>query len=461
MKKIQKPLKSLVSLALGTMISTTVHAGAFSLYTEGSGAAIGNFAAGIAAEGADASIGWYNPAGLVLLDEQQAVFSGIGVFPSAKLTGTSTFETPFLPSYNQSFNDLKASKNAFVPAFHYALPLGKRAVFGLSVVSPFGLSTEYSNLSPVRYAATFTELLTTNVSPQIGGLLTDNFSVGVGLDFQWSRVKFNRILGAPTLLQAGGNSPYAFDSLSYNRGHSFAMGFHAGILGQFNDSHTRIGLNYQSKMKHKFHGYSELTGRLADPELMNPGAKFRSDTLFSNDIEFPDIVTLSGYHDVNDRLAVLGSVVYTGWNVFSQTVLNNVAAFSPGAGRVIVNSTTAQDYQNAWRLAVGANYHVNDKLMMRVGGGFDQTPTINAERDMRLPDADRWALSLGAHYQLWSNVGLDAGYTYLFAKDDSVVNKTDALGESSYTVNARGRNHAHLVGVQAVWAIDKETVPTK
>ncbi|KTD21845.1 long chain fatty acid transporter [Legionella londiniensis] len=457
---MHKPLKSVVSLAV-MMASATALAGGFSLYTEGSAVAIGNYAAGVAAEGSDASIGWYNPAGLVLLDEQQAVFSGIGVFPNTKISGVSTFSTPGLPPYSQRFSDLEASKSAFVPAFHYARPLGQRAVFGFSVVSPFGLSTEYSNTSPVRYAATFTELLTANVSPEIGGLLTDNFSVGAGVDLQWSQVKFNRILGAPTLLQAGGLSPFAFDSLSYNKGHSFAVGFHAGVLGMFNDRHTRIGLNYQSKMKHTFHGYSELTGRLADPLTRNPLAKFRSDALYSNDIEFPDVVTLSGYHDVNDRLAILGSVVYTGWDVFKLTVLNNVAAFSPAVGQVIVNSTTVQNYQNAWRFALGANYHVNDKLMMRLGGGYDQTPTIDAQRDVRLPDADRWALSIGAHYQAWPCVGFDAGYTYLFAKDDPTINKTDTLGTSTYNVNATGKTHAHLVGIQAVWTIDKEIAPTK
>lgn len=460
----KKPVRTMVSTAVTAMlVSSVVSAGGFSLYTEGSGAAIGNFAAGIAAEGADASIGWYNPAGLVLLDKPQLVLSGVGVFPSTKISGISTFETEGYSPYIQTFNNLQAGKNALVPALHYAHPLGDRATFGLSIVSPFGLSTEYATTSPVRYAATFTELLTVNVSPELGGKLTENFAIGAGLDLQWSQVKFNQILGSPASLQAGNVNPRMLDSLSYNKGRSFGVGFHAGILGMFNQNHTRVGVNYQSKMPHSFDGYSELRGRLADDVLTDPTATFRSDNLLSNDIDLPDVLTVSVYQDVNQKLALLGSVVYTGWGVFKETQLKNVAAFSLEAGgRTLLNVTNPQDYRNSWRFAVGANYHVNDQWMMRVGGGYDETPTSDAERDVRLPDADRWALSLGAHYQMRPCLGFDIGYTYLFANKDSFINKTNILNESTtYVVNARSKPHAHLVGLQAVWTIDKEEVKTK
>ncbi|WP_165474683.1 outer membrane protein transport protein [Legionella nagasakiensis] len=464
MKRMQTPVRTAISAAIGAMLtSSAVNAGAFSLYTEGSTTAIGNYAAGIAAEVADASTGWYNPAGLVFLGKQQVLLSGVGVFPSTKLSGSSTFTTIGLPSYTQTFNNLQASKDAFVPAFHYALPLADRAAFGLSIVSPFGLSTEYSNSSPVRYAATFTELLSVTVSPELAGKLTDNFAIGAGLDLQWAQVKFNRMLGAPTLLQPFGMPPTALDSLSYNKGYSFGVGFHAGVLAMFNDQHTRVGLNYQSRMNHTFDGYSQLTGPLADvPFFADGSATFRSDNLYSNDIQFPEVVTLSAYQDVNERLALLGSVVYTGWNVFKTIQLNNVAASSPLTGPVIVTSTSTQNYRDAWRFAVGANYRVNEQWMMRVGGGYDQTPTIDAERDVRLPDADRWALSVGAHYQMRPCLGFDVGYTHLFASGDTTINKTEPLGTTSaYNVTARGKPHANLVGIQAVWTIDKEEVPTK
>lgn len=464
-----KPIKTTISIAVvGIIVNQTTFAGSFSLYTEGSAAAVGNFAAGVAAEGADASIGYYNPAGLVLLHQKQAVLSGVGVLPSSKLTGTSTFTTViedelFIPPYIQSFSNLQGAKKAVVPALHYAQPLGDRATFGISIYSPFGLSTDWGEESPVRYAGTLTELMTGNVSPEIGGRLTEHWAIGAGLDLQWAQVKFNQIIGSPAalqLLQEGGSDVTAttLDSLSFNQGHSFGVGAHAGVLGMFNDNHTRIGLNYQSQIKQQFNGRSTLTRRLADPALTDASACFQNNTLASNEISLPDITTVSIYQDVNTRLALLGSAVYTGWNSFTTIQLNQVAAYSNDLqSTALVNSTVIEDYRNTWRFALGANYHFNNQWMLRVGGGYDQTPTVDAHRDIRLPDANRWALSVGGHYQMRPYLGFDLGYTYLWAQDDPIVNNTTILdATSSYNVDATAKVHAQLVGLQAVWTIDHD-----
>jgi len=465
------------SIAMSLMLyGASGYAGGFSLYTEGSVVAIGNYAAGIAAEAADASIGWYNPAGLVLIKQQQALLGGIGVFPSTELTGTSTYTLlpPLAPvTYMQPFSNLQGAENAVVPSLHYALPLGERATFGLSIVSPFGLSTNYGLTSPVRYAATLSKLQTVNVAPELGGKLSDNWSIGGGLDLQYATVKFNSIIGSPPLAEAYAPSqPMYLDSTSKNSGSSFGVGFHAGVLGVFNAEHTRVGVNYQSRMHHNFYGVSSLTGRLADASVMltDPMAQVTTNTLFSNGIELPDVLTISGYQDINTRLAILGSVVYTGWSSFNKIVLNNVVIpYGPGTGEppILLDNTTIEDYRDVWRFAVGANYRLMPQWLLRGGIGYDQTPTTDAHRDVRLPDADRFALSIGTHYQVKPNWGFDIGYTYLFARGNSTIDNTIMLPDSkslpaiaSYNVNANVQAHAQLVGLQVVWT-DQSGVETK
>lgn len=464
---MQKPIKSIIGAAVVAMMaSSAAKAGSFSLYTEGSPAAIGNYAAGIAAEASDASTGWYNPAGLPLLREQQAVLGIIGIAPVSKLTGTSTFATQGFPRpFVQHFEDLNGGKSAFVPSLHYARPLGENAAFGLSVIAPFGLATLWDREGPLRYAATTSNLVTLNVSPEIGGRLMDCFSLGAGIDLQYARVRFNSVLGSPALLQASGAPPDTLDSLSYNRGQSFGVGFHAGVMGLFNDEHTRIGLNYQSQVRHRFNGWSRLHGRLASlsPILSpvavlraNSDAVFWSNSLASNTIIFPDVTTLSAYQDITDRLALLGSVVYTGWNSFKTLELDRVAAYAPGLGQVPVTAVTTENYRNTWRYALGANYNITEALMLRVGGGYDQTPTNSTFRDIRVPDANRWALSVGTHYQVQPAIGIDIGYTHLFATGRSHINRTIIAGAGSlYTVRARNNSYADLLGVQVVWTIDQ------
>ncbi|MCW8410276.1 outer membrane protein transport protein [Legionella sp. PATHC035] len=486
MKNMHKPLRTLVNAAVISVLAAAggAHAAGFSLYGEGAGYAVGNYAAGSAAEAADASTGWYNPAGLALLREQQVVFGGIGIFPTLKMDGSSTFTTstglppPFPPvvQYVQNFEGVDGSYDAFVPSFHYALPLGERTTFGLSVTAPFGLATDWAPDSPVRYSATYTEILTTNISPELGTRLTEHFALGAGLDLQWARAKFNQMIGAPTLFLLLQEDPAKVDSLSYNKASSWGVGFHVGAMGMFNDNHTRIGLNYQSRVRHVFYGHSRFSGILANNNfelvfpILPPSASRTNDDLFSNPQEFPDVVTLSAYQDINDKLALLGSVVYTGWGVFKNIQLNNVAVPNIGAPpffnvtQANIESNVIQDYHDSWRVALGANYWVNPKLMLRLGGGYDQTPTNDTFRNIRLPDVDRWAVAVGAHYQWRPNVGVDVGYTHLFAGSRPDVNSFQALSTTSeYNVNIDGGNFAaDLVGAQLTWVIDKvPEAPTK
>jgi long-chain fatty acid transport protein len=476
MNMLKKPIVNVLSLAVMSILATNANAGGFALYTESSVPALGNYAAGAAAEAADATTGWYNPAGLALIHSTQAVVGGIGVFPSTKLSGMSTYSTPPAPNYVQTFTNVDGSKDGFVPSFHAALPIGDRATLGLSIVSPFGLATQWDQTSPVRYEATFTEIITMNISPELGARLTDNFAIGGGIDLQYARVKFNRMIGSPALLSALGANPASMDSLSYNKGHSNGVGFHAGVMGMFNDNHTRIGLNYQSEVEHEFNGYSQLQGPFAFPGLnirdsvsraaaINADAKFRYDGLVSNSIDLPQVITLSAYHDINEKFALLGSVVWTGWHSFKDIELNGIAAAAPvpisraniTIAQVVVNSTASENYKDAWRAALGANYRYNEKLMLRVGGGYDETPTNNVDRDVRLPDANRWALSVGARYQVRPNIAVDFGYTHLFNADTATVDKTDLIGASSYRVTANGKPFADLVGLGAVWTLDQPT----
>jgi long-chain fatty acid transport protein len=473
---MHKPLRTLVSAAvLGVFTTGAAHAAGFALYGESAGYTTGNYAAGAAAEAADASTGWYNPAGLALLHKKEAVFGGVGIFPTIQMDGSSTFNTAGLPPYREYYRGLAGDYNGFVPSSHFALPVGERTTLGLSVTAPYGLATDWKPSSPVRYSATFTELLTANISPEFGTQVSEHFAIGAGMDFQWSRVKFNQMVGAPALFDFLGEDPSIVDSSSKNKGASWGLGFHAGILAMFNDNHTRIGVNYQSRVRHVFNGHSFFKGRLAnDFDLVSPELPasnvWKNYDLFSNSIAFPDVVTISGYQDVNEKLALLGSVVYTAWGTFKDIQLNNVPVpnisqtppFAVSQANAI--SSVAENFTDAWRVAIGANYRFNDRVMLRVGGGYDQSPTNNRDRNIRLPDVDRWAVAVGGHYQMKPNLGFDLGYTHLFPGSRPSIHSYQQLSSSSsYSVDSnKGKFAADLVGGQVVWVLDKvETAPMK
>ncbi|MFL6564532.1 MAG: OmpP1/FadL family transporter, partial [Burkholderiales bacterium] len=86
-------------------------------------------------------------------------------------------------------------------------------------------------------------------------------------------------------------------------------------------------------------------------------------------------------------------------------------------------STLTFNFDDTWRLSVGANYKLSQPWTLKVGLAYDQTPVPNAEsRTVRLPDSDRYWLSLGAKYQASRNGAIDFGYTYIQASDANINN---------------------------------------
>ncbi len=448
------PALSLVVASSLLGVSSAAFASGFQLF-EGNASSVTNFGAGGAAIAEDASTSYYNPAGLTRINQTQFLFSVIGVSFDTEFTGTSVWRNidQSTPDYTQT-GTVKGGKFTPVPAMHFAMPINEKLFAGVSVTAPFGLATEYDADSFVRYAATKTKLVTIDVSPAVGYKVNDTISIGAGLDWQYAKVEFNSVGGIPDF-----SDPLFFDSTSENSGHDSAIGWHGGVLLAFNHDATRVGFNYQSQVNHTVHGTSELHGELANG--LTGGTQVSDD--LNGRFHLPSTATLSVFHKIDPTWSVMGSVLRTNWSVFKQIQLNNVAGvnadtFEPDNTVVV---TSNQNYRDTWRFVAGVDHHYNAKLLLRAGVGYDQSPVNNRDRDIRLPDGDRVAVSMGMSYQITPKIAFDLGYTHLFVKDKD-INNSLANGNSvttgspagtntitqSVDVIGRSRTSANLVGAQ-------------
>jgi long-chain fatty acid transport protein len=84
---------------------------------------------------------------------------------------------------------------------------------------------------------------------------------------------------------------------------------------------------------------------------------------------------------------------------------------------------------------------------MRAGLAYDQSPVPNAQdMSVRLPDNDRYWLSLGASYQA-SPVGrFDVGYSFLTVKDADI--NSDQTARARGIVKGTYEGRVHIVSVQ-------------
>jgi long-chain fatty acid transport protein len=382
------------------------------------------------------------------------VVSGDVINTDIKFDGSNTWSGPPLADYTQTDNNVQGGNANFVPALNYAAPLSDRFFFGFSAAPTFGLQTDYPQSSILRYTATDSEIETIDLSPDLAFKINDKWSVGAGVDAERISATFNSVAGLPSY----STTPTAFDSSSQNTGDAWGYGWHAGGLYQLSPS-TRFGLNYRSEITFDLTGTSKLIGPMGNPPTLTTPATLQSNNLKS-DITLPPTTTLSAYHDITDAWAVDGSIYYTQWNIFNKNLtLQNVQAVNfediggnliPEAG--LTNVTLPQDFRNTFRFAAGTSYAFTPQFLMRVGGGFEQTPTNNTDRNIRLPDGNRYALAIGAHYQAFKTLGFDGGWTHLFMQNVNVSAPVTAAGQTS-TADGSFSNHADLIGAQLTWDI--------
>ena len=353
------------------------HAAGFALI-EQNASGLGNAYAGQAAAATDASTIFFNPAGMTYLPDRQVVLAGHLIKPSAEFSGGVT---PVIAGVNNGGNGGDAGGLAFVPNAYFAFRLTPDVHLGVGVNAPFGLKTEYDSTWAGSTQAIKSEVKTVNLNPSIAWKASESLSLGAGLSIQYAEATLS-------------NATATVAGIGSVKGDDYGWGFNLGALWQLSEA-TRVGLAYRSETDLTLEG--DLTFS-ATPSVIPVYA----------DVTLPDSASLSVFHKLSPHWDLLADVAWTGWSDFDE--LRIVRA----VGTPLV---TPENWDDTYRYSVGANYHLNDKLTLRGGVAFDETPVSDAFRTARIPDEDRTWLAFGAQYRLSPRSVLDVGYAHLFVKD--------------------------------------------
>jgi long-chain fatty acid transport protein len=359
------------------------HAAGIAL-VEQNASGLGNAYAGQAAAATDASTIFFNPAGMTLLPDRQLVVAGHLIKLQAEFSGTSNIG---------GGNGGDAGDLAFVPNAYFAFRLTPDVHLGVGVNAPFGLKTEYDSSWAGRTQAIKSKLKTINLNPSIAWKASESLSLGAGVSIQYIEATLSNATGA-------GLPP----AVGIVKGDDYGWGFNLGALWQLSDA-TRIGIAYRSETDYTLEGDLKVNGVTAVAPV------FAGVTL-------PDSASLSLFHTLNERWDLLADVSWTGWSDF-QALRIVTASGTPAVPPVTEN------WDDSYRYSLGANYRLNDKLTLRGGVAFDQTPVSDAFRTARIPDEDRTWVTFGAQYRLSPQSVLDVGYAHLFVKD-ARINKTES-----------------------------------
>jgi long-chain fatty acid transport protein len=453
---------SIAALFLGSCGSA--FASGFQLF-EANGLGTGDYYASAVAGAFDASTASFNPAGLMLIPNQQIVLSAVSIFSNIHFQGSDTwtnptatngistqFNTALAPSYSQS-GSVQGGGYALVPGFDYVAPINNSMAFGFSVGVPFGLQTSYSDSSFLRYAATQTSIQVIDISPSLAFQFTDHLSFGIGPDAEYVTATLNSIAGLPNWAQSQNLPANSYDTQSENNATGWGYGWHTGLMYEFTPD-TRVGLAYHSKVSVEVNGTSKFQGPLAGGPgtLINPVSSQFTNTNLSANTTLPATTMFGFYHAFNPMWSVDAMAAYTQWNVFNSLNLENVAAVNSILGPDAIEVIVPQGFHNSWRFAGGVNYQPCQQWIIRAGLGYDQSPTDDQYRNVRLPDGNRFATAIGVHYQYNKQLGVDLGWTHLFFQNGD-VNVVNTLGSQVSTTVGTAESYANLVGVQLTWNI--------
>ena len=204
-------------------------------------------------------------------------------------------------------------------------------------------------------------------------------------------------------------APQQNDGIGEFRGSDIAWGYNLGVLYEWS-SRTRFGASFRSKQEYKFDGDGVFGVPAAAQAILAPG-QFVGQRAKAK-LPIPPSASGSAYHDLDARWSIMADVTWTGWSTFKEFRVNFSFPSQPA-------DVLPTQWNNVFRLSAGATYAWSEKLVLRGGLAFDESPISTAFRGPGVPDSDRYVVALGAGYKLRENLAIDAGYQHLFFSDGS------------------------------------------
>ncbi|WBA14160.1 outer membrane protein transport protein [Salinivibrio proteolyticus] len=413
-----------VAAALGSL-STSAYSAGFQL-AETSATGLGRAFAGEAAMADNASAQFRNPALLSYLADTQVSAGGIYVNPNVDIEGD-----------NATYGKTSASDvahDAVIPNFYFSHPINDRFTAGLALATNFGMETDLGNDFTGTQFGNEAAVTTFEINPNLAWKATEQLRVGAGLRY----VLGEGSIGAKSSAQYG---PYPKGTtLKYMEGDDRAWGWQLGVAYDINDN-NRIGFNYRSEVELTLEGHAEGLSY----DSANPNRHFSG----SMDLTLPATAELSSLHQLSEKWAVHTSLNWTDWSSFDKLEAN-IPSLSSDPKMVKV-----ENWEDNYRFAVGTTYQWDQKLTLRSGVAYDTSAVSDKNRTLTIPETDRTWVSVGAGYDVTSQLTLDAAFTYVFAKDAPVKEPRDGIASdqsgSVFGGNFEGETTGNvwLLGVQA------------
>ena len=387
---------------------------------------MGQAFAGQNAYATDASVIFFNPAGMSALDGTRVSAGASLIFPKIEFDNHRS-TTALGPQLLGTDEGGDIGENALVPSVYAMTSFGDFRI-GIGINSPFGLSTEYEDGTIPRFAALDSSLRTINVNPVVSYQVTPWLALGAGAQIQRTDARLTN--------SALFNLNPPLEGAVELQADDVGFGLTAGALIT-PWAGTRLGVGFRSSVKHTLDG---------DVKINPPGGRsVKLDA--SADLDTPESLGVSLSQQITDRLSLSSTVEWTNWSRFNELRVE----FDSGAP----DAVTPENWDDTYFFSLGADYKLTEKLTVRGGVAYDQSPVSAKFRTARLPDEDRYWIAIGGTYAVTDAISIDAGYTHIFVKDASINEGFNVTPNGAATGTLKGdyNESIDIFGIQVNFRI--------
>ncbi|CAB1240504.1 aromatic hydrocarbon degradation membrane protein [Vibrio cholerae] len=427
-----KTNKTLLSCAVAfglASVSTFTQAAGFQL-AEYSATGLGRAYAGEAAMADNASAQWRNPAMLTYLEGTQVSAGAIYVNPNVDVEGTVNHAQ--LGKTHASSNDF--AHDAVIPNFYLSHQLNEQVALGFALGTNYGMETDLGTEFAASHFGNQASVISKEANLNIAYQILPQLSIGGGVRYVMGEGHFGATAPAKNLIRHPVTNNVMTlpkgTTLKYMEGEDNSWGWQVGSAWQINQDH-RVGFAYKSEVVMNFEGHAE-------------GVSYGSYKPGMMSVTLPATAELASFHQLNDQWAIHASINWTDWSSFKE-----LTAVFPEKSDLI----KSENWEDNYRFALGTTYQYDAKLALRAGVAYDTSAVDDKNRTATIPETDRTWVSVGGSYVATPQLTLDAGFTYIFAKDATINEPRDASDQTAaaiggaFTGNVSG--NVWLIGVQA------------
>lgn len=347
----------------------------------------------------DASVAFFNPAGISFIPSKLSV--AVGGFGAISEVEYQSLET--LQSY-------KTENPVGTPLYAaIAYKVTNNVSVGLSVTTPFGSTVKWADDWTGREVVQKMELKSFYFQPMVSYKFNDWASIGVSYIYAKGMVDWDK-----AVTNLGG-------TLNINDEKATGSGFGVGFYLK-PSSNLDLSFAYRSPVIMKAdNGVATFTGVpaavLTSPQL-NVGADGQD--AFTAELPLVDEYTIGLTYKITPKWLVSADFNYHGWERYSKLTLDfeNAQVGNQADKTVLVSP---KNFKNAKTFRIGTQYMLTDKLAGRLGYYFDESPYEDKYFIPETPSFDASVVTAGLGYK-FGKLGVDLAAALSFPEARKVNN---------------------------------------